>query len=100
MNKNIKNGGNELIGLPNEVYTIKPAKQSNFEYSSKLNAFKEPQNFIEEIRGVFNNLFRNIGYITNQIIFAKELVTAKSFANYVLVKIESEEQINLESFRF
>lgn len=65
MNKNIKNGKNELIGLPKEVYTIKPAKQSNFEYSSKLDVFKEPQNLIEEIRGIFSNIFRNIEYITN-----------------------------------
>ena len=65
MNKNIKNVSNELIGLPKEVYTIKPAKQSNFEYSSKVDVFKEPQNLIEEIRGIFNNLFKKIEYITN-----------------------------------
>ena len=64
MNKNIKNGNGDLIGLPSQIYTIKPAKQSNFNYSSKLGVFKEPQNLIEEIRGIFSNIFRNIEYIT------------------------------------
>ena len=41
MNKNIKtNIGN--IGLPEEIYTLKPAKNSNFEYSYKMEEeFKE-----------------------------------------------------------
>ena len=51
---------NGYIGLPNEIYTLKPAKKSNFEYAHELEIYTEPQNIIEEIRGIFNNLFRNI----------------------------------------
>ena len=48
------------VGLPNEIYTLKPAKRSNFEYAYELEVYTEPQNMIEEIRGIFNNLYRNI----------------------------------------
>ena len=51
---------NGYIGLPNEIYTLKPAKKSNFEYPYELDVYTEPQNIIEEIRGIFDNLFRNI----------------------------------------
>ena len=52
------------VGLPNEIYTLKPAKKSNFEYAYTLEeVYQEPQNFIEEIRGIFANLFRNIRLI-------------------------------------
>ena len=59
MNKNITSS-NGKIGLPNEVYTLKPAKNSNFKYSYKFDdEFKEPQNIIEEIRQLFKNLASN-----------------------------------------
>lgn len=55
MNKNIKTTqGN--IGLPEEVYTLKPAKSDNFNYSYDMGAFKQPENIIEEIREIFTNL--------------------------------------------
>ena len=55
MNKNIKaTQGN--IGLPEEVYTLKPAKSSNFNYSYEMEVFKQPENIIEEIREIFTNL--------------------------------------------
>ena len=56
MNKQIKwENGN--IGLPEEIYALKPAKNSNFEYSYKMkDVFKEPENIIEEIREIINNL--------------------------------------------
>ena len=54
---------NGYLGLPNEIYTLKPAKRSNFTYPYELKVYTEPQNIIEEIRGIFNNLFRNIGAI-------------------------------------
>ena len=45
MNKLIKTSlGN--IGLPEEVYKLKPAKQSDFEFTYKLEEFKEPENII------------------------------------------------------
>ena len=52
MNKDIKTEtGN--IGLPEEVYTLKPAKASNFKYSYEMkDVFKEPENIIEEIREI------------------------------------------------
>ena len=55
MNKNIRTNSG-YIGLPQEIYTLKPAKKSNFENSYKVEAFKEPENIIEEIRQIINNL--------------------------------------------
>ena len=56
MNKEIKTQtGN--IGLPEEIYTLKPAKASNFRYSYKMQeVFKEPENFIEEIKELIENI--------------------------------------------
>ncbi len=59
MNKNI-NTSNGYIGLPSEVYTLKPAKTSNFKYSYEINEFREPQNIIEEIRQLFKNVINNV----------------------------------------
>ena len=58
MNKNIKTSTG-YIGLPQEVYTLKPAKSTDFKYSYKINEFKEPQNIIEEIRQLFINAINN-----------------------------------------
>ncbi len=55
MNKNIDTT-NGKIGLPSEVYTLKPAKSGDFEYSYKIEEFKQPQNIIEEIREIFTNI--------------------------------------------
>lgn len=56
MNQNI-NTTSGKIGLPKEIYMLKPAKSSNFEYSYKMqNVFKEPENLIEEIRELMVNL--------------------------------------------
>ena len=64
MNKEIEtNEGN--VGLPAEIYTLKPAKNSDFSYSYKMeDVFKQPENIIEEIIEIFDNLGRKI-----QIIF-------------------------------
>ena len=62
MNKAIYSSG-EYIGLPGEVYALKPAKQSNFTYAFTLDEYNEPQNIIEEIRGIFINLWRNVKII-------------------------------------
>lgn len=48
MNKTIKTQSG-YIGLPKEIYNLKPAKNSNFIYSYVIEEFKEPENFIEEI---------------------------------------------------
>ena len=63
MNKSIKTS-NGYIGLPKEVYTLKPAKITDFEYSYKIDEFHEPQNIIEEIRQLFGNLVNNAKNIT------------------------------------
>ena len=55
MNKNIKTTS-ENIGLPAEIYTLKPAKNSNFKYSYQIDEFKEPENIIEEINELIRNL--------------------------------------------
>jgi len=65
MNKEIRTTTG-YIGLPQEIYTLKPAKNTNFEYSYVIDEFKEPENFIEEIRGVIKNLVNKIEFITQQ----------------------------------
>lgn len=62
MNKNI-NSEQGKIGLPEEIYNMKPAKESDFEYSYTIDEFKEPQNIIEEIRMIFKNIMRNLNLI-------------------------------------
>ena len=59
MNKNIKTDSG-YIGLPKEIYTLKPAKSSNFKYSYDMDAFKQPENIIEEIREIFTNLVNKV----------------------------------------
>lgn len=56
------------IGLNKVVYTLKPAKASNFEYPYEIeNAFDEPQNIFEDITQIFKNLGRNISSIFERI---------------------------------
>ena len=58
--KNIKYNGT-LIGLPNEVYTLKPAKNSNFRISDEVeDVFKQPQNIFEEMQELMNTISRNL----------------------------------------
>ncbi len=62
MNQNI-NTTSGKIGLPEEIYTLKPAKSSNFEDSYKMEkVFKEPENMIEEIRELIENLMNKLGW--------------------------------------
>lgn len=50
------------IGLPQEIYTLKPAKSSNFENSYKREeVFKEPENIIEEMKELIENLANRLG---------------------------------------
>lgn len=62
MNKNIDTSMGK-IGLPEIVYTLKPAKASDFEYSYKIKEFKQPENIIEEVKEVFANIVRHWGQI-------------------------------------
>ena len=66
MNKNIKTS-NGYIGLPEQIYTLKPAKNSDFEYSYKIEEFHEPQNLIEDIRQLFKNVLINLKNIKNTL---------------------------------
>ena len=60
MNKNINTASGKIV-LPEEIYTLKPAKNSNFAYFYKMeDVFKEPENIIEEIREIINNLANKI----------------------------------------
>lgn len=63
MNKEIKtNSGN--IGLPKEIYTLKPAKNNEFNYSYEMQVFKQPENIIEEIREIIENLISKVKILT------------------------------------
>ena len=66
MNQNIYTE-NGYIGLPNEIYKLKPAKASNFEYAFELDEYKEPENIIQEIQGIISNLYRNVKLIISSI---------------------------------
>lgn len=55
MNGTIDNNG-EYIGLPSEIYTLKPVKQSNFEYSHKLDKLDEPSNILETLESIIEKI--------------------------------------------
>lgn len=58
MNQEIYVAGKK-IGLPREIYALKPAKSSNFEYAYEIkDVFKEPENIIEEIVELINKVKR------------------------------------------
>ncbi len=56
MTCNIKDLQGEKIGLNSDIYKFKPNKNEDFKFSYKLNEFKEPQNLIEEIRMLLNQI--------------------------------------------
>lgn len=63
MNKNIKSSSGTYVGLPSEIFTKKPVKTSQFDYTIQLDKLKDPENIIEEIIEVFRkigNLFETI----------------------------------------
>lgn len=62
MNKNISTNSGK-IGLPKEIYTLKPAKSNDFKYSYQIEEFKQPRNIIESIIELFSNILNNIKYI-------------------------------------
>lgn len=55
MNQNIRTTEG-MIGLPSEIFINKPAKNSNFKYSYKIDEFKQPENIIEEIREIIKHI--------------------------------------------
>lgn len=56
MRKEIILYNGEKIGLPEEIYTIKPAKKSSFTHAYKMDALKAPENIIEEIESIINRI--------------------------------------------
>ncbi len=63
MNKEIKTtSGN--IGLPEDIYILKPAKSTNFNYSYEIKEWKEPENIIEEIRQLCKNIVNKFKILT------------------------------------
>ena len=66
MNKEIQTT-NGNIGLPPEVFSLKPAKSNDFNYSYELqDTFKQPENIIEEIIEIFSNIGRKIQLVANK----------------------------------
>lgn len=49
MNRKVKDKNENYIGLPEKIYSLKPAKTSDFTYSNKLNKLDEPKNIVEII---------------------------------------------------
>lgn len=69
MNQNISTT-NGKIGLPKEIYTLKPAKSGNFKYASKIEeAFKEPENLIEEIREILERSLKSLFQILENVSY-------------------------------
>lgn len=58
MNSTIKSS-NGYVGLPQEIYTLKPAKYSDFAHPYSIDEFHEPQNIIEGTIQLFKNLAHN-----------------------------------------
>lgn len=68
MNKNIQTTTGK-VGLPSDVYTKKPAKSTDFEYSHVLNDyFKEPQNIIEELNNALEKIKNVFTMMKNQTV--------------------------------
>lgn len=65
MNQEIQTSSGK-IGLPKEVYQLKPAKNQDFKYRYLKNDFQEPQNILEEIIQLFKNLGNKIEVITKR----------------------------------
>lgn len=63
MNQNISYNGKK-IGLPAEIYKYKPANETNFTYSTQVNAFHEPENIIEVIRSLFGRIGKVFEYVS------------------------------------
>lgn len=55
MRRNISYQGTK-IGLPPEVYKMKPIKESDFTYCVTLDVMKEPRNIIEKIKNIIQKI--------------------------------------------
>ena len=66
INKEISYNGTK-IGLPEEILKCKPCHESNFRYSTQVEAFKEPSNIIEVIQSMLSKITRLFEYRSNKI---------------------------------
>ncbi len=73
MNCQIKTD-NGYIGLNSEIYKYKPNHSDNFQFSYKMDEFKEPENIIEEVRMMIKKAVEN----ANHIILKKENQNSES----------------------
>lgn len=56
MNKNIKTSDGNLVGLNEIVYTLTPPAKSDFKYSIDVEFNKEPQNILDEVKGLVDTI--------------------------------------------
>ena len=56
MQQQIKAADGTKIGIPKEMYSVKPAKPTDFELSYEIDAIKEPANIWEEINSIITRL--------------------------------------------
>ena len=61
MTCNITTSNGSKTGLDPIVYKLKPSHESNFKYAVELDFSKEPQNLIEEIKVLLENIFNMFG---------------------------------------
>ncbi len=71
MNKEIKSTSKGLVGIPEEIFTKKPSKTSDFKHSRELDYFKEPENIIEEIKVIVKRIANLVNTIGNSMRRAK-----------------------------
>ena len=45
---------NEYVGLNEEVYSLKPVNETNFDFAIEVEFNEEPSNIFEEIKSLFN----------------------------------------------
>lgn len=67
MNSNIRSNG-KYIGLPSEIYTLKPAQESDFKFSYELDLLDEPENISEIIQSIIakiKNVFEEKNKVYN-----------------------------------
>lgn len=69
MNKEVKSSKKGYVGLPEEIFKAKPAKTSDFKYSRQLDYFKEPENLIEELNGLYKRILNifNVIKVENKV---------------------------------
>ena len=61
MRCNIESNNGTKIGLNEIVYTLTPPAESDFKYSMEIEFFNEPQNIIEEVKALLENIFSMFG---------------------------------------